>query len=579
MVSALLPLRPYQEEALQALIKEWAEGERNRLAIVLPTGGGKTVCFAHLAARHIAEHPAERVIILVHTDELVRQSVKKVLDVAPHLEVGIVQGKRNDVRADVIVASVMSLRSKARRDQIRGVGLVIVDECHHATAATYRAILEHFGCFGGRVKAAGFTATLMRADAGDLTKVWGHSAVFTLPISWMVRRRFLIPPRGKAVVVPDLNLANVKSTKADYREGELGEALSESLAPELIAKAVKEHAPDRKTLAFFPTVASGYVFAEAFEAEGIPCEVIHGALPIEERRAILLRHRKGTVVANCMVLTEGYDDPEVDCIVIGRPTKSKGLYIQIVGRGLRVDESRPYDEQDCLLLDVVGASAMHDLRSLSDLSEKPIPKDPDGTKTLIELEDELDAGEGVEADEVEFYRGPVEVHDFDPLAQKSSKAWNRTKKGAFFLPVGKGTGYVFLVPAAGKTYTVAWCSISSTRSLYLCGGVPREVCRCGGQCKKRPGALTEHRELSLEMAMSWAEDLAVDMGTSLQPNKRAPWRRAAPSDKMKGLARVRGVTVKELMSAGELSDAIAKVEASSRVDPIVAHFVKQEATA
>lgn len=575
MVSALLPLRPYQADALEAFAKKVKEENANRVAIVLPTGGGKTVCFAHMVARHLEAHPAERVIVLVHTDELVRQSVKKIKDVAPHLEVGIVQGRLNEVRADVIVASVQSLRNAKRREQIRHVGLIIVDECHHATAPTYRAIMEHFGCFGGRVIAAGFTATLTRSDGAALGAIW-QDVAFSLDISWMVRRKYLIPPRGKAIEVPDLDLSKVKSTRADYREGELGEALAESLAPGIVAEKVMELAADRKVLAFFPTVASAYVFAEAFADKGIQCEVIHGGLVLDERRAILDRHKRGTVVANCMVLTEGYDDPEVDCIVIGRPTKSKGLYIQIVGRGLRVDPMRPYEEQDLLLLDVVGVSARHDLRSIADLSEKAV-RDDGSSKTLIEMEDILDAGEGiVDEDEPTFYEGPVSIRDFDPLASKSSKAWNRTKGNNFFITAGKWEGYVFLVPNRHGTYSVAWCSKSSTQKMFLCNGVPRLRCTHDPKHSLMFGGVTEHQGIPLDMAMAWAEDLANDMGVSLRPSKHSSWRRREPSPEMIGKAGSEGIAAKEIKgkNAGQVSDLIDKMIASRRIDPIVIHLQK-----
>jgi superfamily II DNA or RNA helicase len=574
-VSALLPLRNYQRGALDGLMEGWTTEGRYRLAVVLPTGGGKTVCFAHLAKEHLDQHPGERVVVLVHTDELVSQAYNKIKMVAPHLEVGIVKASRNDVRAHIIVASVQSLRSAKRRAQILRVGLVIVDECHHATARTYRTILEDFGCFGGRVRAAGFTATLERGDGGPLGEIW-QDVAFQRDIAWMIRRKYLINVHGKVVQVPDLDLASVKSTRADYREGELGDALADSLAPELVAKAYAEHAHDRTGIAFFPTVASAYVFRDAFVAQGITCEVIHGALPIEERRDILARFEAGKiqVIANCMVLTEGFDSPKVSCIVVGRPTKSKPLYIQMVGRGLRVDPMRPYEEQDCLILDVTGVSAMHDLRSLADLSDKPVKKPREG-QTLLDLEDEFDSGEGVEQDPEHFYVGPVEVKEFDPLKAKSSRAWNHTAKGTPFLSAGK-EAYVFLVPGAEPgSWTVAWSTKSSTTRRYACGPdrIPAAYCQCGRSCSGRPGDLTEHRDMALEMAMAWAEDLAVDMGADAEGfsrKKKAPWRKAPAKPAAKDYARTLGIKFPEDIRGGELSDQIDKIIASRRIDPIVA---------
>lgn len=576
-MSALLPLRSYQRAALDA-VRE-ALTEVNRPAIVLPTGGGKTVCFAHMASEHLAEHPGTRVLVLVHTDELVQQAYNKIRTVAPHLVVGIVKAKANDVRADVIVASVQTLRSAKRRAQIQRVSLVIVDECHHATAATYRAILEHYGslacpncsgvdpnsCAMRHVPAVGFTATLERGDGGPLGQIWQRVA-FQRDISWMVRKRYLIPPRGKRIEVPELDLSKVRKSGGDFREGDLGEAIVGSFAPEIIAKKYLEHASDRKALAFFPTVASAEVAVEAFQSQGVEAKVIHGGLSTEERRAVLAWHKRGSVLVNCMILTEGFDDPEVDCIIMARPTQSRPLYIQIVGRGLRVDPARPYEEQDCLLMDVVGVSSRLSLRSMADLTDKPVKEPRDG-QTLLDLEDEFDSGEGVEGEQEEQYAGPVAVKDFDPLTANSSRAWGKTAGGAYFLPAGK-QGYVFLVELPDG-WAVAWAT-QSHRTPWLCPLSDHDT-----ECQPRHGRLggvTEHRGMDLEMAMTWGEDLAVDMGADpyeTLTRKAAPWRKKPASEAMKGLAAGLGIKFSPTIKAGELSDRITKIKASQRIDPVV----------
>lgn len=551
-----LPLRPYQSDGLDAL------GVGKRELIALPTGGGKTVMFAHLAARHVAANPTERVLILVHTDELVAQAYQKILDVAPTLRVGIVKAARDDVDAPVIVASVQTLRTARRRERITNVGLLIVDEAHHAPAATYRAIMDHYGC-----RAVGFTATPERGDGQSLYPVWERVA-FSREISWMVRKGWLIPPKGKAVEVPDLDLRNVKVTRKDYSEGQLGEALAESLAPQKVAQAYVEHAAGRRGLLFAPTVASAGVFADALNDEGIKAEVVHGGMPLDERRAVLDRHRAGVtqVVCNCMILTEGYDDPAVDCIVIARPTRSRPLYIQMAGRGLRVDPARPLEGQDCLLLDVVGAASRVDLRTVADLSERDLTEEQAHSgRTLVDLEDEFDAGLGVEFDAPVYYRGEVVVRDFDPLARKSSKVWIKTKAGSYFVPAGK-TGYVFIAeyPSAGL-WSVCWAgTYGNIRMTPDSDGVPR--LDPGG----RSVGMTAHRGLPLDQAMVWAEDLAVDMGADTMnlANKRAPWRRAQPSEKTVNLAASLGIEV-EGKKAGQVSDEISVVLGSNRIDPLV----------
>jgi len=563
-----LPLRPYQRQALDAVREKINEGLR-RIPVVLPTGGGKTVCFAHQAMEWLAEHPGDRVVVLVHTDELVMQSYQKIKDVAPDLDVGIVKAARRDYLADVIVASVQSLRSAAARRQLRSVGLVIVDECHHAVAKTYMDILTDLGCFGGSCTAVGYTATLVRGDGKSLYPTW-QDVAFTRDISWMVRKGYLIPPRGIAVEVPDLDLRNVKATRADYREGELGEALAESLAPELVAKAYLEHAGGRRAILFAPTVASAEVFAGALDEMGVTAGVVHGGMPLDERRTVLERHRSGLieVLCNCMILTEGYDDPGVSCIIVARPTKSRGLYIQVVGRGLRVDPTVPYEEQDCLILDVVGANAIHDLRTVIDLSERRIdPKEAHSGRTLIELEDDLWDGGGVGPDETAVYRGETVMREFDPMGRPSTRVWIRTKGGTYFVPAGK-RGYVFVMewPAAGQ-WSVAWCSTESRYKLAPnSDGVPREVLYGGRQV-----GMTGHKALPLDQALVWAEDLALEMGAASlnTASKAAPWRKKPASEALRGFASRLGIQIKQGVRAGELSDQITEILGTRRIDPIV----------
>ena len=600
-MSTILPLRRYQREAIDAFRAKLSP-DVNRLALVLATGLGKTVIFAHAAREHLDAYPDQRVLVLVHTDELVRQAAKKIRDIAPHLSVGIVKAAQDEVTADVIVASVQTLRSETRRNRITRVGLVIVDECHHSVAPTYRMILAHYGCMaqarkvcsacaapgdatvaevGRRITAPrhcpdpacgsndrhtpalGVTATLMRGDGGPLGEIW-QGVAFSRDIGYGVRQRFLIPPRGRAVEVPDLDFSRVRTTKADFRDGDLGSAIVDSLAPSTVADAYVQHAKDRSGIMFCPTVASAEVMAEAMNEAGIVTEVIHGQLGMDERRAILDRLESGQtqVLANCMVLTEGFDSPRVSCVVVARPTKSKGLYIQMVGRGLRVDPLLPYEDQDCLVLDVVRVADQHDLCSIADLSDKPLdPKKAREGKTLLDLEDEFDRGEGVEPDAPEHWTGPVKVREFDPLASRSTRNWGKTKGGAYFMPAGKAA-YVFIVDGA-----VVWCTRDGRP--YVCPSRMHDA-RCIPLHQRR-GGITEHRDLDLETAMGWAEDLAVDMGQDpyeTLTSKKAPWRKRKASDNTRqmGMAQALGIKVREGMRAGELSDLIDTIMATRVVD-------------
>jgi ATP-dependent helicase IRC3 len=555
-----LPLRAFQADALDALTG------KERELISIPTGGGKGVMIAHAALRAVTADPTKRVLVGVHTEELVGQLFKTICDVAPGLDVGIVKAQEHDdTDAQVIVFSVQTMRNKARRDRVKDVGTLIWDEAHHATAQSYRTVTEHFK--GATL--VGFTATPERGDRTTLAGVWDRVA-FSRDVSWMVRKGWLIPPRGKAIEVPDLDLRTVKRSGGDYQDGALGDALADSLAPGIVAKAWLEHAAGRKTIAFFPTVDSCYTFAEVFQEHGIDARVVHGGLPAAERKQILADHRAGVfpVLVNCMILTEGYDDPSIGCVLIGRPTRSRPLHMQIAGRGLRVDPARPYPEQDCLLLYVVGNAPIPELRTMADLSDRPIEM-KEG-RTLVELEDEFDAGAGVALDPPVYYAGEVVTRDFDPLARKSSKVWIRTKGGSYFVPAGKHA-YVFICeyPEPGL-WSVAWCSTYSNGKLLVGeDGVPRPKVVMGSGA--RSVGMTAHRGLPLDQAMVWAEDLAVDMGmdSMVLANKKAPWRRGRPSEKTVALARALGIEPHENENAGKLSDRIGIELGSQRIDPLV----------
>lgn len=610
-MSALLPLRDYQLEAIQELHRRWDAGD-TRVPMVLATGLGKTVIFAHLIADWVRMHTAKRVIVLVHTDELVQQAYKKIKDVAPGLHVGIVKAAQNDVTARVIVASVQSLRAPKRRAQIRNVGMIIVDECHHATAATYRAILEYYGAFaekcegtchkvyppencpecfdtgylGERIQVAGFTATLARGDKQKLSDVW-QECTFQRGIAFGIRRGYLLDVRGKRIVVPDLDLSTVKKSGGDYQDGALGEAMDAALAPSVIAAAYLEHAADRKGLAFWPLVATAEHGADAFNEAGIPSAVVHGGTPREERRLILKKLHAGEiqVVHNCGVLTEGFDEPTVSCVVNARPTQSAPLYQQMVGRGLRPDLSLPPEERgDCLVLDVVGVSRSHNLRTLIDLSEREDFDEADiEDMSLLEMEDAAELAEAEnEQITAEEYYGVVAAEDFDPLARTGIGAWLQTTGGTYFLPIA-GEAYVLLVPSEEPgAWDVAYLTQNGSEFLYTeCPGMAPYIapapnlCKCGGGHSGKAGDLTEHRALSLDMATSWAEEVMEELGGSAAltlGGAKKKWRKSPPSPKQEMWCRRRGIDP-AVLTRGEVSDLMDTLTATARIDPVVGFMI------
>lgn len=613
MSADLLRLRDYQREALEDFRSRALTGA-TRIPSVLATGLGKTVIFAHLASRWeelrqlIDSRPGRRILVLAHTDELVLQAARKIKAVAPHLSVGIVKAERNEVSAAVVVASVQSLRAPRRRAQLRNVGLIIVDECHHATAPTYRRILDHFGALrydtGDADRArdwsssgtivAGFTATLARGDKAKLSEVW-QECTFKRGISFGIRRGYLLDVRGRRIVVPELDLGAVKKSGGDYQDSSLADAMEAAYAPEIIARNYAEHAADRKGLVFWPTVAAAEHGAEAFEKEGVSSAVVHGALDRDTRRRLLRDLADGTVqvVHNCAVLTEGFDDPTISCVVIARPTRSAPLYQQMVGRGLRPDLSLPSEARgDCLVLDVVGASRAHDLRSLVDLSEAEIRDDlDDGDLTLLEmeeeelrLEEEESASGALTAPEEEAYAGETAAVEFDPLGRVGIGAWLKTRGGFYFLPADRV--YVLIIPSEDPgAWDVAWLTQEPRYFAHTaCTAVGPHVtlsrtCECGAGHAGQQGATTEHRGLSLEMACSWAEEVMEELGAGYG-KKGSSWRKRARSEAQLRKAAREGVVVPpeedgEQHRAGTVADLITEAIGSRRIDSVVRFMIMQ----
>lgn len=576
MSNQILTPRPYQQECINAVAAAKFR-DVQRPAVVLPTGAGKTIVFAHLAKLFREAFPAKKVMILAHTDELVQQAARKIKAVAPHLKVGVVMADRHEIWADVLVASVQSMCRDRRLADVRGVGLIVVDECHHATAGSYKKILRHYGGLPapddedqtvngpGDVFVVGFTATLKRSDRMALNQVW-QEVVFTRDIAFMIDEGFLVRPRGISIEVPDLKLSDVRRQGGDYQAKALASAVVKSMAPEIVAQKYREHAPDRPGILFWPSVEVAYLGAESMISQGFTCEVIEGEMSRDDRRKALKRAENGDTqtLSSCMVLTEGFDNPRMSCAVIARPTESAPLYQQMVGRVLRPcpgcdgpgKHQDPCIKQDALVLDVVGAGKQHTLEALIDLEDKT-------KKAKRTDEDELDDLPRVGAMSADGgvipYSGETVAKEFDPLAKNSKRVWLTTSgTETRFLAAGVEF-YVFLAPGAVEgNWTVAWC---------------RKVPRTGYGARAEDNAgYTEHAEIPLDMAMRWAEQLVTENFGDQAAHKRAGWRDEFASASL--IARARRAKVKGNLRlgstrAGVLEDLIEQKQASQRIDPLI----------
>lgn len=363
-------LRDYQTDCLTILDEKLGltsgnASSRNRFAVVLPTGTGKTVIFSELTRRYLAARPTKRVLILVHRQELLDQTVAKLRSLDPDMDVGRVKAELDETDHRVIVASVQTLARESRRRRLPAIGVVIFDEAHHSAASTWRKVLDHVGCFDARRTAlVGFSATLSH-ESGDLAKIY-QECVFNRPVLWFVRKGYLVDVTCKTVRV-DADLDGVKRSRGDFTDASLSEALDTFDTREAIVNAYAEYARDRSGVVFCPSVGMAETLADDFADAGITSAVVTGETPTEVRREIYAAHAAGTiqVLCSCMVLTEGWDAPHTSCCVMARPTSKPALYVQCIGRVLR--PSPGTGKRDALVLDLVGVSRKMKLATISDL--------------------------------------------------------------------------------------------------------------------------------------------------------------------------------------------------------------------
>lgn len=380
----MLDLRPYQERALNNIEKAEREGVHRPL-VVHPTGTGKTVVLSAAARRR---QERGRSLVMVHRDELAGQTIEKIGWQAPELSTGLVKAESNEVGADVVIASVQTghrdnrlTQILASQDKYGPFGTIIVDEAHHAPAPSWTKMLTGLGAFNpyGPL-AVGFTATPER-DNGKTLGVW-EKVVDYMSIREAIFEGYLVPILPAVVVETQMDMTKVRKTGGDYSDGDLGREIEESGAIAQMADAVVQHAHDRKGVAFLPTIRTSELLAEALRARGIRAEHVDGTTETGERKAILARLKTGETqwVTNCAVLTEGFDEPSIDSVLIGRPTRFHGLYVQMAGRGTRLSPGK----KNLLIIDIVGASQRHELVGVVDLGldldEQRDKKDEEGER-------------------------------------------------------------------------------------------------------------------------------------------------------------------------------------------------------
>ena len=348
-------LRPYQQQARDCIHAEWENGH-TRTLLVLPTGTGKTIVFASVAADQV--RAGHRVLILAHRGELLEQAADKL-----QRSTGLVSAVE---KADatclntwfrVVVGSVQTLQRTARLERFPHdyFGTIIIDEAHHAITDGYRRILDYFD----HAKVLGVTATPDRGDMRNLGEVF-DSLAFEYKLTDAIKEGYLC--RIMAQTIPlKLDISGVALSGGDYAVGDLGTALDPYL--EQIAAEMAQRCKGRKTVVFLPLIKTSQKFRDLLNAKGFRAAEVNGQSA--DRKEVLADFDAGkyNVLCNSMLLTEGWDCPSVDCVVVLRPTKVRSLYSQMVGRGTRLSPGKT----DLLLLDFLWMTDKHELCRPADL--------------------------------------------------------------------------------------------------------------------------------------------------------------------------------------------------------------------
>ena len=566
----MFTLHEYQTEAKAKVYESWKAGD-NRPAIILATGMGKTVIFSSITSDLVSES-ASRVLILVHRDELVMQTAAKLQAFSGVKSVGVVKGQQNETDAQVIVGSVQTLYRQSRLDSLLAQGpidYVICDELHHFASASNRRLLTGLGVIGGKTKAAGFTATFVRHDSKKLANDW--TPVYEKTVAWAIEHNFLVDLQAIEVQVPDLDLDNVKrSSDGDLGDAGLGAALQNSEAATLIPRAWKEYAAGRKTILFAPTIASCEDLVAGLRAADIKTEAVYGTTPIAERRAIYDRVRSGvtSVLASVGVLTEGFDMPEISAAILARPTESRGLYQQMVGRVLRLFPGK----DDAVLLDIVGTSSSHDLCNITDLKKAHDEEKTEEEKTPAACECLGLCG-------CDMLRGQcTKMQNIGLCLCQGCDCPSSGERGAISVIKGKGDRHVDLFKGSGSvwltTYAGTW--FIPTRHAYVVvleskttPGLYRPARTNDQNTVYGPAMGWVGPEADLETAMKEAQNYASLLDPFLV-KKDSSWRRKKPSDGQLWKAGKCGIRVEDGMKSGPISDAISRYEASHLIDPALA---------
>lgn len=358
--------RPYQREAIDAIHAKLEE-HRSTL-LILPTGCGKTVTFGWLAREYALA--GKKTLILAHRGELITQAVEKLSHIGLICEKEMAEHDafvQPDCHA--VIGTVQTLqRRRLKRWPVDHFDLIVTDEAHHATAASYQRIYDHFAA----AKHVGVTATADRGDSVNLGSVF-ESVAYEMLLWDAVH--YINPESGSLdpmlskltalQVATEIDLRSIRTTAGDFNQADLEAAIRPFI--EVLANETKRAVGDRSTIVFTPDVGSAQAMASALVSLGLKADYVHGSDSRRDEKIESFQKQRTQILCNCALLTEGFDAPHVSAVVLCRPTKSRALYSQMVGRGTRLYPGK----EDCLIVDFSWLTKKHDLICPADLVTEP----------------------------------------------------------------------------------------------------------------------------------------------------------------------------------------------------------------
>lgn len=585
-------LRDYQRESLVRL-RNFVRNGGKRGLVALPTGTGKTFVFAHLPKLF----EGGKTLVLAHREELLDQAAATIRTVNPGLKVGIEQAERRaSKRSDVVVASIQTLTvSKGRlarwsRDSFQSI---VIDEAHHATAASYLKILAHFGLapdpeqlkldmkgLETKQRAAatrkrfgefrpdesapnlfGFTATPGRTDKRGLEWIF-DDIVFSRTILEMMEAEWLCKIRGLQLDT-DSDISGVKVRAGEFAVGELAKEVNTPARNKLAVAGYKKYAKGRQALAFAVDVAHAQDLCTAFVAAGVKADYVIGATASELRRETVDSYKNGEidVLVNCMVLTEGFDAPNTSCLVMARPTKSQLLYTQMLGRGTRLAAGK----EDLLVIDLV------------DISQTGVPT----LNTLFGLPPKL----SLASESIDVLSARKAMDEFESKIPLEALA-NATSLDEVATLASQFDPMRLALPEDWLKTTLAWCKTSYGYALSLgqgaqLGVVVGHLDHAELRHKMSGGGIESlgwysSAQVAIEAGETWVRASAPERLGLLDRDAR--WRKAPATDSQKALAKKLGLALPPGASQGDVSTLLDSHISSQQTElatPKQAHWMRQ----